>query len=58
MIEVKYDCGCKYYHYGERRVESSHICADHRTIIIEDRLKEMGEEKEERLPWTDPRRHT
>ncbi len=57
MIEVKYDCGCKYYHHGEDKVETSHLCTDHKIDVVNDRLKEMGEEKEERLPWTDPREH-
>jgi len=41
MIEVEYDCGCKYYHYGESSVESSHLCTDHMVDIVNDRLKEM-----------------
>ncbi len=42
MIEVEYDCGCKYFHSGLGKVDTSHLCADHKIIIIKDRLKEMA----------------
>ncbi len=42
MIDIEYPCGCKYYHSGLSKVDTCHLCADHKIIIIKDRLKEMA----------------
>ena len=42
LIEVEYDCGCKYFHWGGSGVRLSHACDEHRMKIINDRLKEFA----------------
>ncbi len=41
MIEVEYDCGCKYFHSGADKVSMSHACPDHAAEICQGRVNEL-----------------
>ncbi len=40
MIDIEYDCGCIYTHWGVDGVKMAHACTDHKIMLYTDAIKE------------------
>jgi hypothetical protein len=41
-IEVRYECGCTYLHFGDREIRMTNSCDKHKELIINNYIESDG----------------